>query len=118
MTFADVIHYLRTNESLTQEELARGLSISTSTIAMWETGKREPSRSAIDTLADFFHCDMDFICGRIGGKHITYYDALGNAVYEYITENGISREPFSDVKKPVIDSHVVVGDDLKFEIIF
>ena len=40
--FSDMLKYLRKREGLTQQELAKKLDISKSTVSMYENGNREP----------------------------------------------------------------------------
>ena len=44
----------RKNKSLAQRELAEILSVSTSAIAMWETGSRRPTLEKAGEIAMFF----------------------------------------------------------------
>ena len=67
MTFADRFKELRIAKDLTQRELSRAINISQSTIAMYENGKREPSRETLNIIADFFNVPVDLLLGRIDG---------------------------------------------------
>lgn len=40
------------------------MNVSKSTIAMWETNKREPSSEMLVALANFFECSTDYLMGR------------------------------------------------------
>lgn len=61
--FAARLKKLRTDEGLTQNELAPELGISRSTLGMYETGKREPDFETLETIADFFNVDMNYLIG-------------------------------------------------------
>lgn len=61
--FAMRLKKLRMNEHLTQDELAPELGISRSTLGMYETGKREPDFETLETIADFFNVDMNYLIG-------------------------------------------------------
>ena len=52
--FSDRLKQLRREKELTQAQLAAELNVASSTIAMWETGKREPNFAITMGIADFF----------------------------------------------------------------
>lgn len=54
---------LRHNANINQNELAKKLGVSRSTIAMWETEKSQPDNEAIIRLADFFDVSTDYLLG-------------------------------------------------------
>ncbi len=64
MTFPEVLKMLRTRLNLTQAELAKHLDLSPSSIAMYERGERAPSYEVLESIADFFNVNMDFLLGR------------------------------------------------------
>jgi len=55
---------LRRAKDITQEELAKQMQLSPSTIGMYETGRREPDFETLQKFADFFHVSTDYILGR------------------------------------------------------
>ena len=63
-TFAIRFKELRTGQQLTQDELAKYLGISKSTISMYENGNREPDFETLEIIADFFNVDMNFLLGK------------------------------------------------------
>lgn len=62
--FQNVLKSLRTSMGLTQADLAKALKISRSTIGMYEKGAREPDFETLETIADFFNVDIDYLMGR------------------------------------------------------
>lgn len=62
--FSFVLKRLRENMKLTQEELAIKLDISRSRLASYEQGQREPDLELLETIADFFNVDLDYLLGR------------------------------------------------------
>lgn len=52
---------LRNSRGLNQEQLAKELNVSPSTIAMWETNKRALKDESIISLANFFNVSTDYI---------------------------------------------------------
>lgn len=63
-SFNSVLKSLRTAKCLTQEELAKILKISRSTVGMYENGSREPDYETLELIADFFNVDIDYLIGR------------------------------------------------------
>lgn len=62
--FQNVFKRLRLSRGYTQAELADALGISRSRIGMYETGAREPDFETLETIADFFNVDTDYLLGR------------------------------------------------------
>ena len=54
---------LRAEKGIGQKKLAKDLSLSNSSISYWETGKQEPSASALLKLAQYFNVSVDYILG-------------------------------------------------------
>ena len=61
--FAEKVKLLRKTRGITQAQFASEFNISNGTIAMWETGKREPDFVTIRRLADFFDVSLDYLLG-------------------------------------------------------
>ena len=62
--FRKVLKFLRERDGLSQAELAQKLELSTSTIGMYESGKRKPTVVNEELIADFFNVSLDFLRGR------------------------------------------------------
>ncbi len=62
--FYKILKLLRTSNSLTQDELAKILKISRSTVGMYENGSREPDYETLEAIADYFNVDIDYLLGR------------------------------------------------------
>jgi len=88
---------LRRKKDITQEELAKQLQLSPSTIGMYETGRREPDFDTLQMIADYFHVSTDSLLGR----DINLYEmrdtkrvpvigtvrcGAGGVAYEYVDE--------------------------------
>ena len=61
--FADRLKEIRTEKGITQVQLAETMGISKGTVAMWETGKREPNFETLNQLSDIFDKRIDYILG-------------------------------------------------------
>lgn len=62
--FQSVLKSLRKANGLTQDDLAKALKVSRSTIGMYESGSREPDYEILETIADYFNVDIDYLLGR------------------------------------------------------
>lgn len=85
MSFKDELKKLRTQDGLSQGELATRLKVGRSTISMWESGQREPSYETLEMIADYFNVPMSSFfpgtenpaSGEAGGSGIfTLYRTL------------------------------------------
>ncbi len=93
--FKDIIAKLRSENQMSQQTLADKLDVSKSTIAMWETGKRFPSKELYEQIADLFCVDIDYLFGRTDARQMPRFDKDGNPYY-YINEetSKIAQEIF------------------------
>lgn len=65
MEFDEKLQKLRTDEQLTQEELAEKLYVSRTAISKWESGRGYPSIDSLKAIAKYFHVTIDeLICGE------------------------------------------------------
>ena len=55
---------LRKEMNLTQVELSQALSISRSSLSLYEINKREPDCETVSKIADFFDVSLDYLYGR------------------------------------------------------
>ena len=55
MNFGTNLRNLRIQRGLTQQSLAKGMNISQSSIAAYESNQREPSFDIVKRFADYFH---------------------------------------------------------------
>ncbi len=69
--FAENLKKLRKSKGLTQIQFAELFSISSGTIAMWETNKRIPDTSMLIRIADFFGVTVDYLLGNSNVPTIT-----------------------------------------------
>lgn len=61
--FADRLKELRNEKNITQVQLAELLGVSNGTVAMWETGKREPNYEMLNKLSEIFDKNIGYIIG-------------------------------------------------------
>ena len=55
---------LRESKGLTQSELAKLLSVSPSSIGMYEQGRREPDSETLRRISSFFNVTIDYLLGN------------------------------------------------------
>lgn len=89
--FEMVLKTLRRAKGLTQEELAKALKISRSTIGMYENGSREPDYETLELIADFFNVDIDYLLGRTNKTTVIpnqyYLNEDANEAAQFLFEN-------------------------------
>lgn len=66
--FPERLKMLRKEKELSQQGLADMIGISKSSINMYERGEREPGFETMESFADFFNVDMDYLHGRQDAK--------------------------------------------------
>ena len=62
--FNEQLKMLRREAGISQQEFANRIGISKSSVNMYERGEREPGLETLETIADYFHVDMDFLLGK------------------------------------------------------
>lgn len=62
--FHNILKQLRKSHNLSQEDVAKVLNTTVSTISRYETGEREPNLESLCILADFFNVSLDYLLGR------------------------------------------------------
>ncbi len=70
MMFSKILKKLRAEYKISQNELARNLSVSQQAVAKWETDKATPDPDTISRIADFFNVSSDFLLGRTDKREI------------------------------------------------
>ena len=61
--FGEKLKYLRKHLGLTQAQLADKLDVSTSTIGMYEQGRREPDNAMLTKICVLFNTSTDYLLG-------------------------------------------------------
>ena len=62
--FSQRLKELRIDKKLSQEKLAKDLSVSRTTVLKWENGEHETDFHTLVKIADFFDVSLDFLLGR------------------------------------------------------
>ena len=87
---------LREKRGLTQDELAKELNLSKSTISMYESGDRIPRLPTIELLADYFNVNIDVFQSSNSKKAVSD-DDIKFALFD--GEKGITDEQYEEVKQ-------------------
>ncbi|MDI6604079.1 MAG: helix-turn-helix transcriptional regulator [Thermoanaerobacteraceae bacterium] len=62
--FGERLSQLRKEKGLTQEELAKALNMTRSSLSLYEIGKRDPDTDTLRKIADFFNVSVDYLLGN------------------------------------------------------
>lgn len=57
------IKMLRTENHISQSQLAKALGVSQKAVSLWESGDRVPSATAIASLTKYFGVSADYLLG-------------------------------------------------------
>ena len=68
MSFPKIVKMLRIQNELTQKDMSNSLNVSIITIQNWEKGTKNPSMSAIISLANLFGVSTDYLLGITSGE--------------------------------------------------
>ncbi len=94
---------LRKQVGMSQFQLAKVLDVATSTLGMYETGKREPSLKVLNRIANYFNVSTDYLLGRPEKRNVDDekidYTALEDAIDNAKSFDG---RPMSDNDREVI----------------
>lgn len=88
---------LRKSKSITQEQLAEALNISSQAVSKWETGTCHPDTSTLPLIAEYFNVSIDYL---YYGKEMAYDDVY-DKVFQKIRNvpRQMSKEAYEDVLK-------------------
>ena len=64
MKLAERLKELRKEKGVRQEQVAVAVDISMSAYCNYEQGKREPTASVLDRMADYYDVSVDYLLGR------------------------------------------------------
>ena len=62
--FGDRLKSLRNRKGLSQAEFAKQIGVSKSSVNMYERGEREPNFETLESIADYFNVDLDYLMGK------------------------------------------------------
>lgn len=91
----EILKKLRLERGLTQEQLAKKIGISPSTIRMIELGKRNGSKEVVGKIADFFNVSLDYLDGRTNDRIIEEHEK-GQKIDDFLNmliDEGVIQDP-------------------------
>ncbi len=71
MEFSKRLKFLRNEKNISQEELAKLLNISRTSITNYELGRNEASTQVLDKLSEIFNCSIDYLLGKSDTRNNT-----------------------------------------------
>lgn len=97
MSTAATIRNLRKQHRLSQTDLAKQINVSQATVTSWETGRADPSSSALNALANFFNVSSDYLLGRTNRKQAENQLSKNQKLVAYSIDPDISDEERKDI---------------------
>lgn len=106
-TMGQRIKFLREEREYTQEQLGAMIGVSKSTIGMYELDKREPDKEKLETIADFFNVDMDYLYGKSSYKNKQEW-----LLHQYDVPNDIitSNQPLSEKEQQLVTNFQALNE--------
>lgn len=83
------LRQLRHEAGISQNDLAKQIGVSKSSVNMYERGEREPGFETLEAIADFFNVDMNYLLGASPSR------GDGRSAYHYgwrPDEDGVNTE--------------------------
>lgn len=116
--FAKRLKVLRKRLGITQAQFAEVFKIAHGTIAMWETGRREPDFETAIRIADYFHVSVDYLIGRDEKETPTPEDGGGHddplrstLLHNFDQLNREGREKLVDISDDMVSSGKYIKSD-------
>lgn len=99
MEFSKRLKELRTEKNISQEELAKLLDVSRTSVTNYELGRNEASAQVLNRLSEIFNCSIDYLLGKsdIRNPEKNNFDpnklfiGLSKKDYENITDEQIKQ---------------------------
>ena len=85
--FSERFKLLRKERGLSQAALAAELGFTKSSVNMYERGDREPGLESLETIADFFNVDMDYLLGKSDVQNRFLYTPASDAESVALPDN-------------------------------
>ena len=111
-TFAERLKSLRREAGWSQQRLADELKLSKSSVNMYERGEREPGFETMETIADLFNVDMNYLYGR---TDIKIADPVTPKHSASPTPIPPGFEPMPKMKKIPLIGSIACGDPITAE---
>lgn len=91
--FSTMLTYYRKTNHMTQNELAKKIGVSVSTIGMYESGKRYPTREIEEALADYFNVNIRTLRGQSESeeKHLIKTEIVQDFIFDALKKETITE---------------------------
>lgn len=86
--FSERMKELRRKNHMTQKEMAKVLHVSTSTIGMYEQGRRDPDAQLLRKLSNTFHVSADYLLEVQLKNETTELSSMVEALADKLWEQG------------------------------
>ena len=98
--FNERLKLLRRESGLSQQDFAKQLGTSKSSINMYERGEREPSLETLEAIADYFNVDMDFLLGKSEHRSkAAWLEGIDNSIDLDILRSQVKFENLFPIEK-------------------
>ncbi|MEL7657073.1 MAG: helix-turn-helix transcriptional regulator, partial [Bacillota bacterium] len=92
---------LRAQKSITQEELAKVIGVTTSMVGMYETDARNPSFEVLKKISEYFKVSADYLLGYSNHKrHVVDSEAYADG---YDEEPTVYEEMENDLRSALYE---------------
>lgn len=106
--FGELLKKARKSKRLSQDDFAKAMNVSGSTISMWESGDREPGFETLIKIADYFGYSTDYFLGRVKGPYQVKlpeeFDMLGIKYVEG-KKKVPSPDAISELEQMLLEAH-------------
>ncbi|AOY78145.1 helix-turn-helix domain-containing protein [Clostridium formicaceticum] len=103
MNFSHRLKQLRKEKKLTQEDLAIQLNKTRSTVAGYETERKEPDYDTLKKIAEFFDVSIDYLLGHSDTPH-SY--SSKNCITETKARYGLDNKDLPDEAIKQIEDYI------------
>ena len=119
MDFSKRLKNLRIEKDISQEELAKLLNVSRTSVTNYELGRNEASAQVLNKLSEIFNCSIDYLLGKSDIRNPEKVDfetdklriGLSAKDYENITETQIKQ--IEELAKVILKDNLKNKDDKK-----
>jgi transcriptional regulator with XRE-family HTH domain len=111
------LRLLRLEYNLTLRQLSALSGISTSALHAYEIGTRNPKREALESLADVFNCDKDYLEGRTNIRNRVAnsigYSSLAEAHAAYKEKVALTESDLDEGERAWIELYRKLSPDVQ-----
>ena len=109
-TFAERLRELRKEKGLNQSELAEAIHTTLGTVSIWERGVREPEKSTLKKLCEFFDVSLSYLWGESDDRHEPLrtedHDEYSKSKHDDLLSDMVLYSLLGDESKSVVSSMI------------